>query len=246
MTCSDLLRTQAWLDGELDDRAAAEAERHVAECADCRALSADVADLSDAVRANVSRYRAPAWLHARVIAALDADRARKPERRNFWLGAGSGAGITALAASLAFFSFLPPSAATLAEAVTDAHTSALMRGETIQIVSSNHHTVKPWFAGRVALSPPVADFPQNGFSLAGGRVDEIAGARAAVVVYRHGAHEIDLFVWADKGAELPAPTTRLGYHTVFWKRGDLDFAAVSDTETAELNKFVNLVRGERE
>jgi anti-sigma factor RsiW len=162
------------------------------------------------------------------------------------MGAGSGAGIVALAASLAFFSFLPASEATLTEAVTDAHTRALMRGETIQIVSSNHHTVKPWFAGRIALSPPVADFPQKGFSLAGGRVDEIAGARAAVVVYRHGAHEIDLFVWADKGAKLPASTTRLGYHTIFWKRGDLDFAAVSDTEATELNKFVNLVRSERE
>jgi anti-sigma factor RsiW len=112
------------------------------------------------------------------------------------------------------------------------------------VVSSNHHTVKPWFAGRIEVSPPVADFAKDGFVLAGGRVDRVAGSRAAVVVYRHGKHEIDLFVWPDRGARLPGESLRHGYRSFFWKNGDLDFAAVSDTERAELVKFTNLVRAE--
>ena len=264
MSCPELLRTQAFLDGELDDKAAAEVERHLENCAECRALSTGVAGLSEAVRREVPRYRAPASLHSRVDAALDNENGAQKvvqfnaRRRSFWFGAASGIGASALAAAFAALMILPPSAATLAQSVTDAHTQALMSGYTIQVASSSHHTVKPWFARRVPVSPPVADFANQGFPLAGGRVAlaihslpkpvlaAMAGSRAAVVVYGHGGHEIDLFVWADRGARLPGQSTRHGYHSVFWKSGDLDFAAVSDTERAELSKFVSLVRGEAE
>ena len=252
MSCPELLRTQAFLDGELDDKAAAEVERHLENCAECRAFSTGVAGLSEAVRREVPRYRAPASLHSRVDAALDNENGAQKvvqfnaRRRSFWFGAASGIGASALAAAFAALMILPPSAATLAQSVTDAHTQALMSGYTIQVASSSHHTVKPWFARRVPVSPPVADFANQGFPLAGGRVDDVAGSRAAVVVYGHGGHEIDLFVWADRGARLPGQSTRHGYHSVFWKSGDLDFAAVSDTERAELSKFVSLVRGEAE
>jgi anti-sigma factor RsiW len=114
------------------------------------------------------------------------------------------------------------------------------------VVSTDHHTVKPWFAGRIALSPPVDDFAAEGFKLVGGRLDKAAGAPAAVVVYRHGGHEIDLFVWADRGAALPAAAVARGYRSMFWKRKDLDFAAVSDTSEPELAKFVQLVQAEPE
>jgi anti-sigma factor RsiW len=117
-----------------------------------------------------------------------------------------------------------------------------MRGQAIQVASTSHHTVKPWFAGRVLISPPVADFAREGFVLAGGRVDEIAGARAAVVVYRHGHHTIDLFVWADRGAPLPKESIIRGYRALFWKRGDLDFAEVSDMGGAETQQFAQLAK----
>ena len=116
----------------------------------------------------------------------------------------------------------------------------------IQVVSSNHHTVKPWFAGRVALSPPVADFAGQGFSLTGGRVEKVDGIEMAVVVYRHGAHEIDLFVWTGAGPQLPDRAVRHGYHLVSWVKGDLSFAAISDVESAEMDEFVRLVRSEPE
>jgi anti-sigma factor RsiW len=158
----------------------------------------------------------------------------------------SGGGVTALAAALMLLLFLPPAANTLVESVTDAHVRALTQGPLIGVVSSDHHTVKPWFAGKLDISPPVADFKAKGFALTGGRVDEIAGARAAALVYRHRAHVIDLFVWADIGGRTPAAATRHGYHLMFWKAGDLDYAAVSDADATELAQFSQLVKGERE
>src|SRR6185437_15161255 len=91
----------------------------------------------------------------------------------------SGAGAMALAASLAFVLLLPPSAATLGDRLVDDHTAALMAGHAIQVASSNHHTVKPWFAGRIAISPPVTDFPKDGFDLVGGRIDKVDGMAMA-------------------------------------------------------------------
>jgi len=249
MSCAETLRTQAYLDGALDGTAAAEAERHIEGCAECQTLSGEVAQLSDALRSDATRHRAPDALRGRIGASLDAEDSRRVVpfvRRGFWLGAASGAGVSAIAASVAVMLLLPPSAATLAQAITDDHTSALASGHLIQIASSNHHVVKPWFAGKVDVSPPAADFAAQGFPLTGGRVDEVAGTRAAVVVYRHGRHLIDLFVWPDRGSVLPGNATRHGYHVLFWKSGDLNFAAVSDTERHELEKFVGLVRSQPE
>ncbi len=117
-----------------------------------------------------------------------------------------------------------------------------MSGRTIQVVSSDRHTVKPWFAGKIDLSPPVHDFAAQGFRLTGGRLDKLGGAPAAVVVYQHGKHAIDLFVWADRRQALPGNATRRGYNTLSWKRGDLDYAAVSDMQASELSAFAGLVR----
>jgi anti-sigma factor RsiW len=246
VSCQELLRSQAFLDGELDGAAAAEAERHIASCPECRQFSADAAQLSDTLQRQLPRHRAPAALRARIHAALKAERRPAPvlpfRAHGFWWGAASGTGISALAAGFAILAILPPSAATLAEAVTAAHTTALMRGQAIEVASSSHHTVKPWFAGRVPVSPPVADFAREGFALAGGRVDEIAGTRAAVVVYRHGRHTVDLFVWADRGTPLPNVSMTRGYRALFWKRGDLDFAEVSDMGEAETRQFAQLVQ----
>ncbi len=114
------------------------------------------------------------------------------------------------------------------------------------VASSNHHTVKPWLAAHVAISPPVADFATEGFPLVGGRSDEVAGARAAVAVYRHGNHEVDLFAWPDRGAKLPDAAVTRGFRSSFWKQGDLDYAAVSDIDAAAFAKFVALARAQRE
>jgi anti-sigma factor RsiW len=253
MSCAETLSTQAFIDGEITGPEAEAIERHIEGCADCQAFCADAAALSDAIRTHAPRYAAPTSLRGRVEAMLDEEtrpaplfRASASARRGFWRGAFSGAGITAIAAGLGFLAILPPSASTLADQVTLAHTKALMEGREIQVVSTDHHTVKPWFAGRLPLSPPVADFAAQGYQLTGGRLDTVAGAPAAVVVYQHGKHEIDLFVWADRGSTLPSAGLSHGYRSMFWKNQDLDFAAVSDTAAPELATFVSLVRAEPE
>jgi len=244
MSCPEFLRTQAYLDGELDGVAVSEAERHIETCTECQQASAAAAQLSDAIRSELAANRAPEVLRARIGAMLDEEETPRVvvpfKRKNFWYGALSGAGAMAAAASVAFMLILPPSAETLAQSITDDHTAALTSGHLIQIASSSHHVVKPWFAGKVDVSPPTPDFPD--FVLTGGRVDQIAGSKAAVVVYKHGRHVIDMFVWPDKGTVLPGNATRHGYHSIFWKSGDLNFAAVSDTERRELEKFVQLIR----
>jgi anti-sigma factor RsiW len=245
MSCPEILRTQAWVDGELDKTAATEAERHAIACSECRAFVADTAAVGDAMRTYAVQRRAPPHLRRRVEGAIgrESRSSRAPFRGgNFWLGAASGAGVSAIAAALVLVLMLPVPSSTLVDALTEAHTRALLKHQTIAVASNNHHTVKPWFAGRIGVSPPVADFAAQGFVLAGGRVERVAGIPAAVVVYRHGAHEIDLFVWADQRSSLPVEAVRHGYRSMFWKYADLDFAAVSDVERGELARFVQLVR----
>lgn len=244
MTCKETLNTQSYLDGELDGAEAQAAERHLENCAQCQALAAETADLSDALRA-VTRYRAPDTLRQRLKTQLDREMRRTPAR-GFWLGAASGGGFSALAAGFALFFLLPPSAASLAQSVVDAHTAALTGGKTIMVASSNHHTVKPWLAAHAGISPPVTDFAQAGFVLTGGRIDEVAGRRAAVAVYAHGNHEMDLFAWTDRGAVLPPGGMARGFRTAFWRSGDLDYAAVSDMDASAFQEFVALAKAQRE
>jgi anti-sigma factor RsiW len=244
MSCQESLRTQSYLDGELQGTEAQAAERHLETCAQCQTLAAKTADLSDALR-KTARYRAPDDLRARLTAQLNRETAHKPGR-GFWYGAASGTGLTALAAGFALFLLLPPSATTLAQSLTDAHARAMTSGKTIMVASSNHHTVKPWLAEHAGISPPVTDFADAGFVLAGGRVDEVAGRRAAVSVYRHGNHQVDLFAWLDRGTPLPTPAINRGFRTRFWKSGDMDFAAVSDIDAAAFDKFVVLAQQQRE
>jgi anti-sigma factor RsiW len=244
MNCKETLHTQSYLDGELQGAEAAAAERHLETCADCQALAAATADLSDALR-TATHYRAPDMLRHRIVKELDRETRRSPVQ-SFWRGAASGVGASALAAGFALFMLLPPSAATLSQSVVDAHTAALTGGKTIMVASSNHHTVKPWLATHAGISPPVADFAEHGFALAGGRTDEVSGHRAAVAVYRHGNHEVDLFAWPDRGARLPEAGMSRGFRTDFWKKGDLNYAAVSDVDAAAFRKFTEMAKAQQE
>jgi anti-sigma factor (TIGR02949 family) len=242
MPCDDLIRTQLLLDGELEGEDAQAAQTHLQSCAECSELAADMQGIRDAIRNHATRHQAPELVRARVRRQI---REHGTPPRAFWTGAVSGAGLTALAASLAaLFLFLPRSGETVAGGIADSHVEALMHGPLIQVASSDHHTVKPWFAGRIDLSPPVQDFRGEGFALAGGRLDRAGDAPAAVVVYRHGKHVIDLYVWHGRRAAESA--TRHGYHVISWQSGDLDFSAVSDTDPRELAAFVRLVKAERE
>jgi len=152
--------------------------------------------------------------------------------RPFWVGALGGLGSAAVAATL--FLVLSPSLTNpLLDDLLSAHLRSLMPAHLIDVVSSDQHTVKPWFAGHTDVSPVVADFAPQGYRLIGGRADYLEHQRSSVVVYQHGSHVINVFGWAASSAS-PRNTTRSGYHMAFWKAGDLQYCAVSDTGWDEL------------
>ncbi len=253
MACAESLKVQAYFDGELDAREARAIEAHLEGCAPCRALLADLERLRTVIRRDLSP-RAPAALTQRIRAALDAEpvppaqtvRVRRPApaRRPFWLGAFGGLAVGALAASL-LFSLMPLMGGSFATELADAHVRSLGSSHLIEVESSDHHTVKPWFAGHADVSPVVADFAPQGFRLVGGRADLLDHQRAAVLVYQHGAHVINVFAWEERRGGRAGRDTRSGYHMIFWRDRDLAYCAVSDTSWNELEQLVGLLRAQQ-
>jgi anti-sigma factor RsiW len=253
MQCAESLRLQAYFDGEVDALAAADVERHIEACGACYALLQQLKATRAQLRRDAPELRAPPELRARISAALDAEGAKQPARRwawtrarlrlpVFWAGAASGLGASAMAAGLAFFLLAPLLAGPLVDDLVGAHLRSLMPTHLIDVVSTDKHTVKPWFAGHADVSPVVADFAQQGYRLIGGRADYLEHQRSAVVVYQHGAHVINVFSWASRTRALPHDTTRSGYHLIFWRSGDLEYCAVSDTGWDELQGLAGLLR----
>jgi anti-sigma factor RsiW len=251
--CAESLRVQAYFDGEMDAVSSLDIERHAERCAECRAQLEHLARTREWIRRDLDYPRAPESLRRRITQALDGEastavsRATSPtspwRTRPFWAGAVFGVLGSALAAALVLFFLATVPAATLIDELATAHVRSLIPGHLTDVVSTDQHTVKPWFAGRADVSPVVADFTAQGYRLLGGRADYLDRQRTAVLVYQHGAHVINVFTWAaDGGRALPERTTRAGYHLLLWRVGDLEYCAVSDAGWAELSALEQLLR----
>jgi anti-sigma factor RsiW len=252
--CAESVRVQAYFDGEVDAVSAVDIERHTGHCPECRALLEDLTRTRLRMRRDLDYGHAPPQLRERIARMLDqesaapagarraAPRARTAwGTRPFWLGALGGIGA-ALAASLLFFVLSPALSDPLLDELVAAHVRSLMPAHLTDVVSTDQHTVKPWFAGHADVSPVVADFAPRGYRLVGGRADYFEHQRAAVVVYEHGAHVINVFTWVAGRRTFPDLTTRSGYHVAFWKVGNLQYCAVSDAGWEELLGLVRLLR----
>jgi anti-sigma factor RsiW len=247
---------QAHFDGELDAISSLNLEKHVEHCAECGDFLHSLERTRGMLRQAVPEFRASPELRRRIGNALDsaerpADSQRPPSARRFralpafWWGGltGAGAALAAVAGVIAILTL--PATNPVVGAVLAAHVASLQSAHLIDVVSTDRHTVKPWFAGRAEVSPTVADFATQGYRLAGGRVDPLEHRNAAVLVYRHGSHVINVFCWAASRRPLPVDSTRRGYHMAFWKSGDLAYAAVSDTGWDELLGLERLLRIEQ-
>jgi anti-sigma factor RsiW len=250
VSCLEPLRLQAYFDGELDALAAAEIERHLEQCPQCRALQTQWLSTRQGLRRELTYARVSAALAARLEQGLDLERpqpaappSHRWRERSFWMGALSGVGLSAVAATLAVFVLLPLGNTALIDDLVSAHLRSLMPTHLIDVVSSERHTVKPWFAGRADVSPAVADFEPQGYKLLGGRTDYLDHQRAAVIVYQHGAHIINVFSWAADRQPVPHELMRNGYHLLFWRTGNLQYCAVSDTAREELLGLAQLIQG---
>ncbi|MGE5616474.1 MAG: anti-sigma factor family protein [Bacillota bacterium] len=156
--------------------------------------------------------------------------------------AATGAFAVLSAINVALIAAIPSKEDRVTDEVVTSHVRALMTSRPIDVVSSDQHTVKPWYAGKLDFSPPVTDFAAQGFALAGGRVDYVNGRAVAALVYRDREHLIDLFVWpASQGEEAVTAIERRGFNVVHWSSGGMAYWAASDAEAASLERLRQLV-----
>jgi len=236
----------AYLDGELDAPRSADFEKHLENCAACvRGLEAQESLRSKIQHANLYEPL-PDDLEGRVRRHLREASAPAPKRFAWqWLAA---------AAALLLFvgiswKYLPKlgtgsslSASAFASEIVDAHIRALQPGHLTDVASTDQHTVKPWFDGRVAFAPPVKDFAEEGFPLIGGWLDVLQGQNVAALVYGRRKHFISVFIWPERVDEAEQYTgSKNGYNWISWKQGELRLCAVSDTNRDDLNALKDLI-----
>lgn len=203
------------------------------------------------VARDATYYRAPEGLRDRIRASLEREDREQRGQNEWWRWGG-------VAASFVIAGLLTWNGVMLMEArddtrgrlvaeVSTAHIRSLM-GETHlnDVISSDRHTVKPWFQGRLDYAPDVVDLAQAGFPLAGGRLDYVNGRAVAALTYRHRLHVINLFEWpaASPGERAPEAVTHQGYSIVRWKHGGLEYWAITDGAPSDLLEFARLYRAE--
>lgn len=244
--CEQVLLVQAELDGELDAAQAAALEAHRAGCTICRQAQADLLRAQALLRGE-RREAIPDDVRARVLARLRRDAPGVTPTRRRWRWAlpslgGFGLGA-ACAAAIALLVALPERG-DIVDALVASHIRALQPGHLEDVVSTDQHTVKPWFDGRVDFAPPVREFAAEGFSLKGGRLDYLDGRPVAALVYLRDKHVIDLYIWPARGAgpRLASDTTVHGYNVAHWTSEGMNFWAVSDVERGQLDDFAALWR----
>ena len=192
-------------------------------------------------------HRAPAELKERIRMSLAAESAgtRNPSRWQPLALAASLVLVSVVSWNSALWYDRSANGAAMLDEAVDAHVRSLATpGKLMDVASSDQHTVKPWFNGKVDLAPPVSDFASAGFPLAGGRLDYLGGRPAAALVYRHNAHIVNVFITSAGGESdsAPASSMRRGYAVARWKQAGLAYEAVGDISATDMTTFVELMR----
>jgi len=249
----------AYVDNEIDLRGSLEVEEHLAHCPGCSADEKSLRELQASARANLTRYSMPPELEARLRDLVGPGepaasppsvpaRATPPVRRAWrWAALAPAAAAAALLIVAGPRLWPQPSEASVADAVVAAHVRSLLANHLTDVASSDQHTVKPWFQGKLDYSVSVTDWAAEGFPLVGGRLDYVENTPAASLVYKRAQHVVNLFVWPSKrgGDEPLQRLSRRGYNAYWWAKDGMHYWAVSDLNEAELQKFVELARRQR-
>jgi anti-sigma factor (TIGR02949 family) len=254
MNCVDLHNfLHLYLDSELDHADATRVEDHLHACPNCAAAYERVRALSAAIKRDVRQYGAPRTLRDRLRRDI-GERPRRSLRDLRYLARGwnpialaASLLLTVAVSSTVTSSYLGASAEDrIVEDVVSSHVRSLMADHLTDVASSDQHTVKPWFTGKVDASPPAVDLASAGFPLIGGRLDYVDQRPCAVLVYRHDKHIINVMVWANKAGDPTSSESyaRQGYNLERFSADDLSFWAVSDLNRPELNDFVARLKTE--
>jgi len=236
----------AMFDGELDAANIARCEVHLQNCAQCSGELARIKALHLTISGSPLAYKAPDHLRYRVDGLLKQHSRRHVTRgdnelllriRNWFLPLTSFAAVF-LAALLVFQHAGPSHHELVMEEVVASHVRSLQENHLIDVENSSQHVIKPWFAGRLDYSPTVVDLSSKGFELAGARLDYVQRRKVSALVYRHGAHVINVFVWPTNETDKPPRLmAKQGYNVEYWDRGGMSYWAVSDMDSAELAEF---------
>jgi anti-sigma factor RsiW len=235
----------AYLDGELDPAVSTSVRDHAGTCATCRERLANLESIGRMVR-RAPYYQAPDALRTRVMHART--RSTATSRLLGW--AAAAVVVVSLTGSFLFVRASSRAARTVdsvdavAQEVVSSHVRALMGAHLFDVRSTDQHTVKPWFLGKLDFAPPVTDLAKAGFPLTGGRLDYIAGRPVAALVYTRGQHTINVFVWpeAPGGARTPDALAIRGFHVRHWTHAGMSYWAVSDVNDADLDEFVHALQ----
>jgi anti-sigma factor RsiW len=250
VACENESLLHAYLDGELDLVRSMEFEKHLQSCHDCAGELRDQQSMRQSLRAANLYEPAPASLRDRVRAMLPAEIQPKPAliRRPSsveWLAVAAAILIAIFFGAKVVPNFYGQKQSDLlAQEIIASHIRSLQPGHLYDVQSTDQHTVKPWFDGKLDFAPPVVNVADQGFPLIGGRLDYLGNRNVAALVYQRQKHLINVFVWPgdSKPATLPESQTIQGYNMVFWWHADMSFCAASDLNLAELHQFANLLQ----
>jgi mycothiol system anti-sigma-R factor len=247
MNCDEAGKSlNAYVDGELDLSHQLELETHVDGCTDCKSELEQIANFKALVRSNMPVYQAPPELRSRIRSTL-----RKESKANYeWFFAygrqlACAAALVVLGCALSW-TWLSLSPRKDNQLITDAisnHARSLMVSHLVDCVSNDEHTVRPWFNGKLDYSPPVPDLAQAGFALKGGRIDILDRRPVAALVYEHGKHVINLFIWpaGDRKIDVNLQSQR-GYHFCAGNISGFNYFCISDVNGPDLEAFEDEVR----
>ena len=235
----------AYVDGELDLANTRETERHLQSCADCRGTEKAIRELRSALTSDAPGYRAPAPLRRRVRVALRREAKLTRQTVSWWFMFATGAAFAAVLVGAILFQMMHAARSnTIVDQVVANHVRSLLAAHLIDVGSSDQHTVKPWFDGKIDFAPEVRDLSAGGFPLVGGRLDYLDGKTVVALVYQRNKHPINLFITpAQTNRNSPSTLTiRRGYNVLSWANNGMNYWAVSDLNQAELREFTELVR----
>ncbi len=241
----------AYVDGELDLARSLEVEQHMQECEVCASAYRNQTALRSAFKDSSLYYSAPEKLEKRIRSSLRREAGSEAGPRAFgwrWLPVGVALASLLLMAFVVWRAvpgLRPSGDELLAQEIVSNHVRSLqLESHRTDVISSDQHTVKPWFDGKLDFAPPVKDFSSQGFPLLGGRLEYLNNRAVAALIYQRQKHFINLYVWpAEPGnATGEVAAKRQGYNLLHWSNSGMNYWAVSDLNGVELHEFARLVQ----